>query len=129
MRKPRRRCIRGHARFNCFKPAGIPAGDLPRINLQLDEFEAIRLADHLGLDHLSAASAMEISRPTFSRLIERARSKVAAFLLQGARLDIHGGPVRYRLKGDGCHPELRDGSGMTRGVDQIERRNSDEANE
>jgi hypothetical protein len=36
---------------------------------------------------------MEISRPTFARLIEAARRKVADVLLHGKVLVIHGGPV------------------------------------
>lgn len=128
MRRPRRRCIKQDAPFSCFKPAGIPAGELPRINLQLDEFEAIRLADHLGLDHLAAATAMEISRPTFSRLIERARAKVAAFLLKGARLEIHGGPVCFKGGGSCQAKELRSG-GKTNVNEQFDRRNNDQAHE
>ena len=32
-----------------FKPAGIPRGDLEVVQLSLDEVEALRLADLLGL--------------------------------------------------------------------------------
>ena len=62
-----------------------------------DEFEAIRLADQLGLSHSMAADEMEISRSTFSRLIEKARKKMADFIIQGRALTIGGGSVHFRM--------------------------------
>jgi predicted DNA-binding protein (UPF0251 family) len=78
-----------------FKPLGIRSSELQPIDLSLDEYEAIRLADHLGLDQSEAADQMDISRSTFSRLIERARGKVARFLIEGAHLRIGGGDVHF----------------------------------
>ena len=82
--------------FNSYKPAGIKRGALQRLPLELDEYEAIRLADYLGMDHAEAAEEMEISRSTFSRLIEKARKKTAAFLIEGKELFIEGGNVHFR---------------------------------
>jgi len=39
---------------------------------------------------------MEISRSTFTRLLERARKKVAAFLIEGKELSIEGGRIHFR---------------------------------
>jgi len=69
---------------------------LEKIPLELDELEAIRLADLLGMDHVDAAKEMNISRPTFSRLVERARRKTARFLIEGGALLVGGGPVHFR---------------------------------
>ena len=82
--------------FSEFKPIGIRAQNIDRVSLSLDEFEAIRLADYNGLSHAEAAEEMEISRPTFSRLIEKARKKIAEFLLQGKMLTIEGGSIHFR---------------------------------
>ncbi len=82
--------------FSEFKPLGIKGQDLERIQLALDEFEAFRLADHIGLSHAEAADEMGISRPTFSRLIEKARKNVADFIIQGKLLTIEGGSVHFR---------------------------------
>ncbi len=82
--------------FSEFKPLGIKGQDLERIQLALDEFEAFRLADHIGLSHAEAADEMGISRPTFSRLIEKARKNVADFIIQGKLLTIEGGNVHFR---------------------------------
>lgn len=92
MRGPyRRRLVQGPPRINQFKPSGVPAKSLQAITLSIDEYEGIRLADFQGLDHNQAAEKMGISRPTFSRLIEKARNKVAQALINGWMLTIEGG--------------------------------------
>ena len=79
-----------------FKPMGIPGSSLRQIQLSLDEFEAMRLADYQGMSHEEAAEEMGISRSTFSRLIEKARSKIAEFIIKGRLLSIEGGNVHFR---------------------------------
>ena len=83
--------------FSNFKPIGVRGRDLEQIVLTLDEFEAFRLADQLGFSHAMAADEMEISRSTFSRLIEKARKKIADFIIQGRLLTIEGGSVHFRV--------------------------------
>ena len=78
-----------------FKPTGVRSRFLENLTLTLDEFEAIRLADFLGKDHNESAQEMEISRSTFSRLVERARHKVAQFLIEGKHLQIDGGEIHF----------------------------------
>jgi predicted DNA-binding protein (UPF0251 family) len=82
--------------FTDFKPIGLKGVALEQVQLSLDEFEAFRLADHLGLSHEEAAEEMEISRPTFSRLIEKARTKIASFIIEGKMLNIDGGNIHFR---------------------------------
>jgi len=82
--------------FSEFKPIGARVKNLEQILLTLDEFESIRLADQIGLSHAEAAEEMEISRSTFTRLIEKARKKMADFLIQGRVLTIEGGNVHFR---------------------------------
>jgi len=72
----------------CFKPCGIRKKDLERVVLDEDEMEAIRLADFEGLYQQECAQRMGISRPTFSRLIESARAKIADALLHTKALNI-----------------------------------------
>jgi len=79
-----------------FKPTGIAPRNLPQRQLNLDEFEAIRLADFIGLSHEEAASEMDISRSTFSRLIDSARHKVSNFLIKGEILSIEGGNIHFK---------------------------------
>lgn len=77
-----------------FKPAGVPACRLQWLNLTLDEFEALRLADMDGLHQEQAAARMGVSRQTFGRIVENARRKVARVLHSGMALSIEGGTVR-----------------------------------
>ncbi len=81
--------------FDRFKPAGIRGSVLQRIDLTIDEYEAIRLADYLGYNHLESSKIMNISRSTFSRLVDNARHKVAEFLMEGKELFIVGGNFRF----------------------------------
>jgi len=83
--------------YSHFKPTGIRGQDEKQIVLTLDEFEAFRLADQLGYTHARAADEMEISRSTFSRLIEKARKKIADFIILGGVLTIGGGAVHFRI--------------------------------
>jgi len=76
---------------NYFKPRGIPLSVLEEVVLNVDEFEAIRLADLEGLYQEQAAEKMNVSRPTFGRIIESAHKKVADALVKGKALKIEGG--------------------------------------
>lgn len=61
---------------------------LESVNLNVDEFEAIRLKDLQGLEQTAAADSMRISQPTFHRVIETARRKVADALVNGKAIRI-----------------------------------------
>ena len=76
---------------NYFKPRGIPLSMLEEVILNVDEFEAIRLADLEGLYQEQAAEKMKVSRPTFGRIIDSAHKKVAEVLVKGKALKIEGG--------------------------------------
>ncbi len=72
--------------YRVFKPQGIPLDELEVVDLDLDELEALRLADVDGLPQKDAASLMGISQPTFSRILANGRGKVAASLTRGNAL-------------------------------------------
>ncbi len=82
--------------FTEFKPLGVSARVLNKTSFSLDEYEAFRLADDVGLSHAEAAGEMGISRPVFSRLIEQARKKIAQFIVNGNLLSIEGGDIHFR---------------------------------
>ncbi|MGC8763307.1 MAG: DUF134 domain-containing protein [Acidobacteriota bacterium] len=87
-----------------FKPMGIPMPDMEVLSLQVDELEALRLADREGLYQEEAAARMGVSRVTFGRILQKARAKVAEALLDGKALVIGEGPVRFGPKADGSCP-------------------------
>ena len=91
-----------------FKPAGIPLRELEEVVVTLDELESLRLADLDGLYQEQAAEQMKISRPTFARIVEAGRKKVAEALIHGKALRLEGGVVI--TKGDETMPG-RDGQG------------------
>lgn len=89
-RPHKRRRIRGEPNTSYFKPQGIRKIELDEIILATDEFEAIRLKDFLGLDQKECAEKMNISQPTFHRLIISSRKKVADAIVNGKAIKING---------------------------------------
>ena len=78
-----------------FKPAGIRKIDLDEITLAVEELEALRLKDLLGMDQINAAARMNISQPTFHRLILSARKKTADALVNGKAIRVEGGNFKF----------------------------------
>lgn len=76
---------------NYFKPEGISAARLNEVNLLIEEAEAIRLKDQEGLEQEECAQRMNVSRTTFSRILDSARRKIANALLNGEAIRIEGG--------------------------------------
>ena len=105
---PRKKCCRKiskEALITGFAPIGCTTKKSNSIQLNCDEFEAIRLADHMGLYHQEAAEKMEISRATFGRILSEARRKVAEALIYGRKLQIESSTAlcaRCGNKGCGC---------------------------
>ena len=74
-----------------FKPAGIPLRALEEVVLSVEEVEALRLKDIEGLEQGESAEKMNISRPTFQRVLASARQKIADAILNGKAVSIKGG--------------------------------------
>ena len=74
-----------------FKPAGIPLRALEEVCLSVEEAEAIRLKELEGLEQEQGAERMNISRPTFQRVLASGRQKMADALLNGRAIRIDGG--------------------------------------
>ncbi len=66
------------------------------VTITLEEIETIRLKDLVGVAQAEGASSMGISRPTFQRILQRARKKVARALLEGHNIVFAGGSHRTR---------------------------------
>jgi predicted DNA-binding protein (UPF0251 family) len=100
-----------------FKPAGIPLRSLEEVRLSLEEAEALRLKDLEGLEQEQGAEKMNISRPTFQRVLTSARKKIADALLNGKAVRIEGGNFeiahrRFRCQG-GHEWEVETSTGIT----------------
>ncbi len=89
-----------------FKPFGIPMINLEPEILLYEEYEAIRLADYEGMTQEQAAGQMDVSRPTFTRIYEKARCTIAKAFVEGKAIFIEGGDFQtdncwYRC--ENCH--------------------------
>jgi len=88
---PRPRChrrVRFRAGITYFKPAGVPLNQLEEVVLTADELEALRLKNIENLDQNSAAEKMNISQPTFHRILLEAGRKVSEALVKGKAIRI-----------------------------------------
>jgi predicted DNA-binding protein (UPF0251 family) len=85
-----------------FKPAGIPLAALKEVRLSVEETEAIRLKDVEGLEQEQGAERMNISRPTFQRILMSARQKMADALLTGKAVRIEGGSFEMDINRFKC---------------------------
>ncbi|GAF24787.1 DUF134 domain-containing protein [Neomoorella thermoacetica] len=95
-----------------FKPAAVPLRELEEVVLAVEELEAIRLKDKEGLEQEDCAARMGVSRPTFVRILNSARDKVADALVNGKAIRVEGGyyhlvgpKVRCRRCGHEWEPE------------------------
>lgn len=101
-RPPKWRRVSFIPQVTYFKPAGIPLRNLQEVHLSVEEAEAIRLKDLEGLEQEECAEKMNISRPTFQRVLGSARQKVADTLLNGKAIRIEGGNFELALRRFRC---------------------------
>lgn len=89
MPRPKRaRRLRFDPHVTYFKPRGIPLRQLEEVELMRDELEAIKLYNIDGLDQTAAAKQMNISQPTFARLLNKANQKIADAIINGKAIKI-----------------------------------------
>ena len=73
------------------KPRGIPLIEMDRVSLAVEELEALRLKDLEGLEQERAAAVMNVSQPTFHRILDSSHKKIADALVNGKAIRIEGG--------------------------------------
>ena len=96
-----------------FKPSGVRLTELEDVVLTVDEFEAVRLKDFLQMDQEKSAKKMNISQPTFHRLVLCARKKMADALVNGKAIKIEGGMYKMATRpGRGTEARGRMGRGF-----------------
>ncbi|MCU4175647.1 DUF134 domain-containing protein [Carboxylicivirga sp. N1Y90] len=85
---PRRRRLRrivAPPGFKGFKPYGH-VENKTAIDLNYEEYEAIKLADYDLMNHAEASKLMGVSRATFARIYESARRKIAKALVETSEI-------------------------------------------
>lgn len=87
------RLVKGEPQIAQFSPRGKP-GRPNEIELTVDQYEALRLADYKSASHKSAGKLMGISRQTFERILKSAHQKLADGIVNGKIIKIQGGPFK-----------------------------------
>lgn len=82
------RCLRFNPEVVYFKPRGVPLSVLEEEELFHDELEALKLHDVDGLDQIEAARKMNVSQPTFGRILDKAYKKIATAVIRGKAIKI-----------------------------------------
>lgn len=114
MARPRKcRHVQYLPNHNYFKPARVPLAELQETVVAVEELEALRLRDLEGLEQEECAIRMNISRPTFVRVVNSARKKITKALVNGYAIRIEGG--NYKVVEDvqcgSCGHQWRKGHG------------------
>ena len=84
-----------------------PRGRIGRpgyVDLDLDEYEAMRLTDFIGLNQKEAATSMKISQQTYSRVLKKARKALIEGIALGKIINIKDPKSRLKLKKKGQKP-------------------------
>jgi len=71
-----------------YKPQGVCLRKLELVKLANDEFEAIKLHDFDDLSQIKAAQSMNVSQPTFGRILNQAYRKISKALFEGKAIMI-----------------------------------------
>ena len=103
MARPKRiRKMTNPPHFKGFRPIGLPE-EINLVVLNYEEYEAIRLSDFELYGQLEASQIMEVSRPTYTRIYESARRKVAEAFVLGKAILFEGGKVFFDTEWYSCN--------------------------
>ncbi|SMB91377.1 Predicted DNA-binding protein, UPF0251 family [Desulfonispora thiosulfatigenes DSM 11270] len=86
-----------------FRPCKTTNKVFEEVVLTFEEIEAIRLKDLESLEQEECAVKMEVSRPTFQRILGIARKKIANALIEGKIIKFEGGNYQVAMRHFECH--------------------------
>lgn len=81
--------------FKGFEPEGLTRNKNSYVSINYEEYEALKLCDYEFYTQAEAAEFMNISRPTFTRIYESVRRKIAKAFLEGNCIRFEGGDIFY----------------------------------
>jgi predicted DNA-binding protein (UPF0251 family) len=84
-----RRRLQFNPKVDYFKPRGVPLRGLEEVEILPDEVEAIKLYLVDGLDQTESAKKMNISQPTFARIVNSATKKLGEAIIKGKAIKIN----------------------------------------
>ncbi|MDW7694274.1 DUF134 domain-containing protein [Flammeovirgaceae bacterium SG7u.111] len=79
--------------FCGFRPEGGHSNNEKVVLVNFEEYEALKLCDYELLTQAEAAKLMAVSRPTFTRIYESVRRKIAQAFIEGSAIRFEGGNV------------------------------------
>ncbi len=71
-----------------FKPKGIPIEELEIIEINHDEFEAIKHSCYENMDQIEVAAQLNVSQPTYNRILNSALKKLSSAIIEGKAIKI-----------------------------------------
>ena len=92
-RTKKNRLIQMAPDFGGFIPQGIQNRNGKEVHINFEEYEALNLCDYELLTQAEAAKMMNVSRPTFTRIYESVRRKIAKAFIEGSPFRFEGGNV------------------------------------
>lgn len=81
--------------MNGFKPYGMFPSKKQKIKIHFDEYESFKMVAYQNLSQEEAAAKMNISRPTLTRIYNRALQKIAKAFVECLTIEIEGGNVNF----------------------------------
>ncbi len=94
-RPQKRRTVNNPPMMKGFKPFGIRMCDVEHVTITFEEYESIRLINYEMLSQDSAAKLMSVSRPTFTRIYNKALKLIAKSFVEGRAILIDGGNYHF----------------------------------
>ena len=85
-----------------FKPFGLPACETESLQLTFEEYESIKLVNYEMLMQEQAAEQMEVSRPTFTRIYNKALKTITQAFVEGKSIVIDGGNYQFEQEWFRC---------------------------
>ena len=84
----KKRRVMGRPKETFFKPAGLKLRELKEVDLSYSELEAVKMIDYKEIPQDEAARKMDVSQPTFSRILKSARKKISEALIEGKAIKV-----------------------------------------
>lgn len=113
VRPRKRRMVDFEHNTRHYRPSGVSTNIPEKVNVTIDELEALRLCYLEKLNQSNAALRMHIHQSTFQRTLRRALGNVTDALVNGKTIDIQGG--NYTMPGRNGTGPVGQGSGNLQG--------------
>jgi uncharacterized protein len=78
-----------------FKPFGITQCEKDPVIMHFDEYESFKLVSYDNLSQDEAAEMMNVSRPTLTRIYNKALQKISLAFAEGKTIFIKGGNIEF----------------------------------